>query len=87
MGKSAQVIFITHREMCPPVTLNSLRIPQAKDAKYLELYLDSRKNIYLPSESNLDFNWGKCTSYSASQLSITKQVVTVQGNSQIYLGL
>jgi len=54
--------------MFPPVILNSLRIPQAEDAKYLELHLDRRlnwKNIYLSSENNLDYNWRKCTGYSA----------------------
>jgi len=34
--------FTIHEETCPSVTLNSQRIPQAEDAKYLGLYLDRR---------------------------------------------
>jgi len=42
-AKSVQVTFTTRRKTCP-VTLNSLRISQAEDAKYLGLHLDRRLN-------------------------------------------
>jgi len=48
--KSIHMAFATRKETCP-LTLNSLRIPQAKDARYLE--------------NNLDFKREKCTGYSA----------------------
>jgi len=31
----AKSVQVTRREMCPPVTLNGLKISQAQDAKYL----------------------------------------------------
>jgi len=37
-----QYIFTIYKDMCPSVTLNGLRIPQAEDIKYLGLYLDYR---------------------------------------------
>jgi len=43
--KLVYVIFnILYKETYSPVTLNNIRIPQAEDAKYLELYLDRRLN-------------------------------------------
>jgi len=39
-----KVTFTIHRETCPSVTLNRLRIPRAEGAKYLELHLDRRLN-------------------------------------------
>jgi len=66
--KSVHVTFTTRKEICPLVTLNDLRIFQAEDAKYLRLHLECRlnwtKNIYLPSENNLDYKWEKYTGYS-----------------------
>jgi len=67
--KSVHVIFTTRKETCAPVTLNSLRLSQVKDAKYLGLHLDRRligENICSSSENNLDFNWEKYTGYSAA---------------------
>jgi len=64
--KSVKMTFIIHIKTYPPVTLNGLRI-SAKDAKYLVLYFYRKlnwKKIYLPSESNLEFNWARCTGYS-----------------------
>jgi hypothetical protein len=58
----------THYFKSSPITLNDLRIPRAKDAKYLGLHSDRRlswKATYSPSESNLHFKWKKCTGYSA----------------------
>jgi len=43
-AKSVQVTFSIRGETCPPVILNGLKIPQAEDAKYLELHLDRRLN-------------------------------------------
>jgi len=43
-AKSVQMISITCRKTCPPIILNSLKIPQAEDAKYLGLHLDCRLN-------------------------------------------
>ena len=40
--KSVQVTFTTRHETCPPVSLNSVQIPQANEARYLGLYLDRR---------------------------------------------
>jgi len=43
------VTFIICREICPPITLDSLKIFQAKDAKYLGLHdrrLNWRKHIF-----------------------------------------
>jgi len=42
--KSVQMIFITCRKICSPITLNDQRILQAEDAKYLELHLDRKVN-------------------------------------------
>ena len=40
--KSVQVTFTTKRDLCPPVKLNRVQIPQAEEAKYLGIYLDRR---------------------------------------------
>jgi len=42
--KCVHVTFINRKEMCSPVILNGLRVPQAEDAKYLGLYMDHRQN-------------------------------------------
>jgi len=36
--------FTIRREICPPIILNSQKIPQAEDAKYLGLHFDCRRN-------------------------------------------
>jgi len=57
--KLVHVIFITRKERCLSVTLNSLRIPQAEDAKYLELHFDYRlnwKKHIFTKRKQLDFN-------------------------------
>jgi len=38
-----QMIFTTHRETCPLITLNSLRILQPKNGKYLGLQTELKK--------------------------------------------
>jgi len=62
-AKSVQVTFTTRREMCPLVTLNGLRIPQAEDVKYFRLHFDRRLNWrkHSPSKNNLELNWAKYT--------------------------
>jgi len=66
--KSVDVTFTIRKETCPSVTVNSLRIPQAEDVKYLGLHLDHSVNwkkacTYQTLENNLNFNWKKCTVY------------------------
>jgi hypothetical protein len=39
-SKSIHVTFITRREVCPPVHINNVQLPQEEDIKYLGLYLD-----------------------------------------------
>jgi len=63
-NQPVQVTFITRRDTCPAITLNSLKIPQAEDAKYLELHLDRRlnwrKHIFTKQKNNLEFNQARC---------------------------
>lgn len=41
-AKSIQITFTIRHDICPPVKLNGIQIPQANEAKYLGLYLDRR---------------------------------------------
>lgn len=41
-SKSVQVTFTTRRDVCPPVTLNGVQVPQHDETKYLGVYLDKR---------------------------------------------
>jgi len=49
------------------VTLNNQRIPQKMPNIYGYTWIAdwTRKNIYISSVNNLDYNWGKCIGYSA----------------------
>lgn len=40
--KSTHVTYTLKRSACPPVQLNNIQIPQANEARYLGLHLDSR---------------------------------------------
>ena len=40
--KLVQVTFTLKHENCPALTLNSIRIPQSEEAKYLGIHLDKR---------------------------------------------
>ena len=40
--KSVHVTFTLNRDVCPPVALNGVMIPQADDTKYLGMHLDRR---------------------------------------------
>jgi hypothetical protein len=40
--KSTNSTFTTRRETCPPVHINNIQLPQAKEGKYLGLHLDRR---------------------------------------------
>jgi hypothetical protein len=47
-SKSSRVTFTTGREMCPPVHINNVQLPQEDDVKYLGLHLDRnhpRQNV------------------------------------------
>jgi len=55
--------------------LNSLKIPQAEDAKYLGLPLEQIKLEETPSENNLEFNRAKLLG-SKSQLSIKNKLLS-----------
>ena len=39
-AKSVHVAFTLKSDVCPPVTLNGVTIPQADDTKYLGIHLD-----------------------------------------------
>jgi hypothetical protein len=41
-SKSTHITFTTRRETCPPVLINNIQLPQAKEGKYLGVHLDSR---------------------------------------------
>jgi hypothetical protein len=41
-AKSIHITFTTQREMCPPVHINNVQLPQEEDVKYLGLHLDRR---------------------------------------------
>jgi hypothetical protein len=41
-SKSVHITFTTQREICPPVHINSVHLPQQEDVKYLGLHLNRR---------------------------------------------
>jgi hypothetical protein len=41
-SKSIHITFTTRREMCPPVHINIMQLPQEEEVKYLGLHLDRR---------------------------------------------
>jgi len=78
--------------MCLSLILNDLRIPQAKDAKYLGLHLDRKlnwkKHIFIKRKQlGLQLEKMYWLLGNKSQLSTQKKIVIVQGNFQTYLGL
>jgi len=60
--KSVHVTFTIRKEVCPPITLNDLRVFQAEGVKYLGLHVDCRLNckkyIYI-KRKELGFQLGK----------------------------
>jgi hypothetical protein len=45
-SRSTHITFTTQREMCPPVHINNVQLPQTEEVKYLGLHLDRRLTWY-----------------------------------------
>jgi len=61
-GKSAHITFTMKSDICPPVTLNNVPLPQVNEVKYLGMCLDKkltwRSHIW-NKRTNLNFKYSK----------------------------